>query len=152
MFTAAYLANRTPHSALNMATSYKDLHGKEATLQHLRTIGSRAFVHIEAHTRKLEDRSWEGRLCGYSQDTKAYRICNAKTNKVVESRNVVFTETPSKLASPPTNESDNINKMDNIGSRKQRHCLRGRRRPTQRKQRWRRSKEKGERTWGKGPG
>ena len=51
MFTAAYLANRTPHSALNMATSYKDLHGKEATLQHLRTIGSRAFVHIEAHTK-----------------------------------------------------------------------------------------------------
>ena len=114
MFTAAYLANRTPHSALNMGTPYKTLRGKEATLQHLRTIGARAFVHIETHTKKLEDRSWEGRLCGYSQDTKAYRIYNAKTNKVVEIRNVVFIETPSKLVSPPTNEPDNINDMDNI--------------------------------------
>ena len=114
MFTAPYLANRTPHSALNMGTPYKTLRGKEATLQHLRTIGARAFVHIETHTKKLEDRSWEGRLCGYSQDTKAYRIYNEKTNKV-ESRNVVFIETPSKLVSPPTNEPDNINEMDNIG-------------------------------------
>ena len=46
MFTAEYLANRAPRSALNMVTPYKPLHGKEATLQHLRTIGSRAFVHI----------------------------------------------------------------------------------------------------------
>ena len=46
MFTAAYLANRTPHSALNMVNPYKALRGKEATVQHLRTIGSRAFVHI----------------------------------------------------------------------------------------------------------
>ena len=67
----------------------------------------------KTHTKKLEDRSWEGRLCGYSQDTKAYRIYNEKTNKV-ESRNVVFIETPSKLVSPPTNEPDNINDMDNI--------------------------------------
>lgn len=116
MFTAAYLANRTPHSALNMGTPYKALHGKEATLQHLRTIGSRAFVHIETHTKKLEDRSWEGRFCGYSQDTKAYRIYNPATHKVVESRNVVFIETPSKVVSPTINEPDNIDEMDNVGS------------------------------------
>ena len=115
MFTAPYLANRTPHSALNMGTPYKALRGKEATLQHLKTIGSRAFVHVETHTKKLEDRSWEGRLCGYSRDTKAYRIYHAKTNKVVESRNVVFMETPSKLVSPPTNEPVNIKEMNNIG-------------------------------------
>ena len=33
MFTAAYLANRTPHLALNMGTPHKDVDGKEATLQ-----------------------------------------------------------------------------------------------------------------------
>ena len=71
MFTAEYLANRAPRSALNMVTPYKPLHGKEATLQHLKTIGSRAFVHVETHTKKLEDRCWKGRLCGYSQDTTA---------------------------------------------------------------------------------
>ena len=40
---------------------------------------------------------------------------NAKTNKALESRNVVFIETPSKLVSPPTNEPGNNNEMDNIG-------------------------------------
>ena len=55
-----------------------------------------------------------GQALWVQQDTKAYRIYNAKTNKVVEIRNVVFIETPSKLVSPPTNEPDNINDMDNI--------------------------------------
>ena len=53
----AYLANRTPRSAPNRGTLYKALHGKEATLQHLKTIGSGAFLHIETYTKKLEDRS-----------------------------------------------------------------------------------------------
>lgn len=53
LFTASDLVDRTHHWALNMGTPYKDLHGKEATLQHLRFIGSRCFwahrnVHQEA--------------------------------------------------------------------------------------------------------
>lgn len=47
-------------------TSYQSIHGKGATLQHLRTIDSRAFVQIETHIKKLEERSLEGRICGYS--------------------------------------------------------------------------------------
>lgn len=34
---------------LNMETPYNGLHGKEATLHHLRDFGSRPFVHIETH-------------------------------------------------------------------------------------------------------
>ena len=47
MLTAAYLSNRSPHSALGMETPYKKLYGKEADLSILKIIGARAFVHIE---------------------------------------------------------------------------------------------------------
>ena len=60
----------------------------------LRAIGSRAFVHIETHTTKLGDKAWEGKLCGFSQDSRAYRIYNPAKGTVVESRKVTFLETP----------------------------------------------------------
>eukprot|EP00752_Nemacystus_decipiens_P010530 g9376.t2 len=94
MQTAVYLSNRTPHAALHNGTPYKALYGKEAYLGHVRDIGSRAFVHEETHTRKLEHRAWEGRLVGYSTDSKSYRVYNAATRRVRVSRNVVFIETP----------------------------------------------------------
>lgn len=70
------------------------MHTKEADLTGLRAIGARVFVKRETYTRKLDDRSFEGKLCGFSQDNKAYRIFNPSKGTVVESRNVTFIETP----------------------------------------------------------
>ena len=94
IFTAAYLSNRSPHSALGGATPYFSVHNKEADLSGLRAIGARAFVHRKIYTRKLDDRAFEGKLCGFSQDSRAYRIYNPAKGTVVESRNVTFLETP----------------------------------------------------------
>ena len=94
IFTAAYLSNRSPHSALGGATSYFRMHNKEADLSGLRAIGARAFVHRETYTRKLDGRTFEGKLCGFSQDSRAYKIYNPAKGTVVESRNVTFLETP----------------------------------------------------------
>ena len=47
------------------------------------------------YTKKLSDRAYEGKLCGFSQDSKAYRIYAPATGNVVESRNAAFIETPS---------------------------------------------------------
>jgi len=74
MWAATYLANLTPHLALNMATPYKALFSEEADLSFLKNVGARAFVHVGTHTRKLDNKVWEGRLCRYIRDTKAYRI------------------------------------------------------------------------------
>ena len=93
-FNATYLANGMPHSSLQTQAPFTVLFGIQAKLGHLRPIGVRAFVHIETHTVKLEDKAWEGRLCGYSMNNKAYRICNPDTRRVTESRNVIFIETP----------------------------------------------------------
>ena len=71
IFTAAYLSNRPPHSALGGATPYIRMHNKEADLSGLRAIGARAFVHRETYTRKLDDRAFQEKLCGFSQDSRA---------------------------------------------------------------------------------
>ena len=71
IFTAAYLSNRSPHSALGGATLYFRMHNKEADLSGLRAIGARTFVHRETYTRKLDDRAFKGKLCEFSQDSRA---------------------------------------------------------------------------------
>ena len=66
----AYLSNRSPNSALGGATPYFRIHNKEVDLSGLRAIGARAFVHRETYTRKPDDRAVEGKLCGFSQDSR----------------------------------------------------------------------------------
>ena len=111
-FTATHLANRMPHSALHTEAPFTVLFGVYATLDHLRTIGARAFVHVETRTSKLEDKVWEGRLRGCSLNSKAYRINNAETGRVTESRNVTFIDTTASqlIKSTAKNISgDNVN-------------------------------------------
>ena len=74
MKTAVYLTNRTPHADLQNGTPYKALYGKDAYLGHHGVIGPRTFVHEEVHTNKLEHRAWGGRLVGFSEESKSYRI------------------------------------------------------------------------------
>ena len=107
MFTATYLANRSPHSTLEGATPYSKMHNLEPDLTGLRAIGARAlFVHRETYTKKLEDRAFEGKLCGYSHNSKAYRIYNPAKGTVVESRNVTFLETPAYALPPNVTTED----------------------------------------------
>ena len=95
-----YLCNRIPHSALKMKTPCKLLYGKNADLLRLKLIGERAFVHIK-DANKLGHTSWEGMVCGFSQnESNSLRIWNPKMRRVVESRSVVFIETPPHLLPP----------------------------------------------------
>ncbi|CAB1111584.1 unnamed protein product [Ectocarpus sp. CCAP 1310/34] len=68
-------------------------------LSRLRAIGARAFVHLERY-KKLDDRAFEGELCGYGPDSKTYRIYVEGKDKVYESRNVTFIETPPNTIPP----------------------------------------------------
>ena len=74
MFTAAFLVNRAPHSAIDIQSPYKIIHRTEPDLRLLRVIGARAFVHIETYSKKLELKAVEGRLVGYSNNNKIYRV------------------------------------------------------------------------------
>ena len=89
------------YKALKMETPFKMLHGEEAVLSPLRVIGARAFVHIK-DSRTLDVAVWEGKVCGYSDESKSYRVWNPKTHRVVESRDVTFIKTPPHLLPPPS--------------------------------------------------
>lgn len=54
MFTAAFVGNGAPHSAIGMRFPSRRLHGTELDLRPLQVIGARAFVHIETHPKTLE--------------------------------------------------------------------------------------------------
>ena len=54
-----------------------------------------AFMHVETQTKKLDNKAWEGRLVGCIGNSKSFRIYNPATRKVLESRNVIFIQTPS---------------------------------------------------------
>ena len=49
MFTAAFLGNRAPHSAIGVQSPYKMLHGTEPDLRFVRVVGARTFLHIETY-------------------------------------------------------------------------------------------------------
>ena len=98
---AAYLNNRTSHKALKMETPFTMLHGEEADLSNLCVIGARTFVHIK-NSRKLDAAACKGKVCGYNEENKSYRVSSPKTHRVVESRNITFIEAPPHLLPPPS--------------------------------------------------
>ncbi|CAM9369359.1 unnamed protein product, partial [Hapterophycus canaliculatus] len=116
--TAVYITNRLPHVHLGNETPYFRMFGTQASLQHLRVIGSSAFVHVETYKTKLDPRAWEGKLVGYSPNSRAYRIYNPKTRRIVSSRNVTFIE-PMDVAMPParTEEEEEEEEEDIITTR-----------------------------------
>lgn len=103
--TAVYITNRLPHVNLGHQTPYYMMFNEQASLHHhLRVIGSSAFVHVETYKPKLAQRAWEGKLVGYSPNSKAY---NPTTRRVVSSRNESFIE-PMDAALPPAGTDENI--------------------------------------------
>ena len=97
----AYLKNRTPHKALKVETPFKMLHGEEAGLSHLRVIGAKTVVQIK-DSRKLDAAAWKGKICGYSEESKSYRVWTLTTHRIVESRKVALIETPPHVLPPPS--------------------------------------------------
>ena len=94
LFTAAYLSNRSPHPALGGATPYT----KGCTTRRQTSRDCEPSEPEHSFTARPIRGSWttglRGKLCGFSQDSRAYRIYNPAKGTVVESRNVNFLETP----------------------------------------------------------
>ena len=100
--SAAYVEKRASHSALNMQYPYKMLKGTESDLPSFCFIEARAFVHIERLTNMIALQAVEGRLVGYTSNSKSYRVYNQVPRCIMESRNVMFIETPSRLFPAPS--------------------------------------------------
>ncbi|KAK1650444.1 hypothetical protein QYE76_068249 [Lolium multiflorum] len=91
--TAVYLLNRAPTRSMIGGTPYEAWYGRKPSVDHLRTFGCVAHVKtVSSHKRNLADRSTPMIMTGYEEDSKAYRLCNPSTNKVIVTCDVVFEE------------------------------------------------------------
>lgn len=93
---STYLINRIPTRALKDQTPYECLRNKKPVIDHLRVFGCIAYAKIESvNVKKLDDRSQTLVHLGIEPGSKAYRLYNPTTRRVVVSRDVVFNENAS---------------------------------------------------------
>jgi len=93
---SVYLLNKLPTKALGTQTPYEVWNGRKPHLGHLKVFGSVGHVkNTMPHLKKLEDRSTPMVYFGVEEESKAHRMFNPQTNKLVVSRDVVFEESKS---------------------------------------------------------
>ncbi|XP_039115486.1 uncharacterized protein LOC120250711 [Dioscorea cayenensis subsp. rotundata] len=91
--TGVYLINRSPTQALQTKTPYEGMHGVKLVVSHLKVFGCIAFTLIPSQKLyKLDERSERCIFTGYSSESKAYKLFNPVTGKIIISRDVVFHE------------------------------------------------------------
>ncbi|MCO5581491.1 hypothetical protein L7F22_035376 [Adiantum nelumboides] len=91
---AAHVLNRCPTRALKTITPYESWYEKKPSVSYLRVFGCLAYAHIPHQLRgKLDDKTVKCIFVGYSSGSKGYRLYNPATNKIFESRDVIFAKT-----------------------------------------------------------
>ncbi|MCO5570135.1 hypothetical protein L7F22_023852 [Adiantum nelumboides] len=91
---AAHVLNRCPIRALKTITPYEAWYDKKPSVSYLCVFGCLAYAHIPQQLRgKLDDKAVKCIFVGYSSGSKGYRLYNPATNKIFESRDVIFAET-----------------------------------------------------------
>ena len=91
--TACYIANRIFLRAFMKKTSYELMHDRTPKVSHLRVFGCRCFILKQGNLDKFESRSTDGIFLGYASHSRAYRVLNLETNRIVETCEITFDET-----------------------------------------------------------
>jgi hypothetical protein len=91
--TACYISNQIfPRSILHL-TPFQLYFGHNPSVSHLRPFACKCFVLKCGNLDKLESRSSDGILLGYTPHDRSYRVFNLETNTIVESCDVTFDKT-----------------------------------------------------------
>lgn len=90
---STYLINRVATRTLENQTPYECLKKKKPNVAHLRVFGCVCYARNEApHLRKLDDRTRELVHLGIEPGSKAYRLYDPTSRRVMVSREVIFDE------------------------------------------------------------
>ncbi|KAK8938636.1 hypothetical protein KSP39_PZI011049 [Platanthera zijinensis] len=112
--TTVYLLNRAPCRALQQSTPLEAWSGPKPSVSHLKIFGSIFFsLQLQKGRDKLAEKGEKGILLGYSESSKAYRVYNPLTKKLLITRDVIVDENsswnwneseprPPQIASPPS--------------------------------------------------
>jgi hypothetical protein len=90
--TAAYLTTLTTATAYQGRTPYELWFGRKPSLSHLREIGCRAFTLQMPLPSKIYAQSSPYVLIGYAPHSKAYRLWDPVSSRVLNSYHVTFTK------------------------------------------------------------
>ncbi|CAL8125961.1 unnamed protein product [Prunus armeniaca] len=90
---SVHILNRSPTLAVKNMTPKEAWTGCKPAVDHFRIFGCLAYAHVSDQKRgKLDDKSVKCVLLGVSEVSKAYRLYNPVTQKIIISRDVVFDE------------------------------------------------------------
>lgn len=93
---ATYLINRIATRSLDNKTPYEVYRGRKPNLSHLKVFGCIGYTKTnKGYLKKLDDRSRTLVHLGTEPGSKAYRMLDPETRKIVVSRDVIFDETKS---------------------------------------------------------
>ncbi|CAL9016699.1 unnamed protein product [Prunus brigantina] len=88
-----HVLNRSPTLAVKNKTPEEAWSGFKPAVDHFRVFGCVSHVHVSDCKRtKLDDKSVRCVLLGVSEESKAYRLYNPVSQKIIISRDVVFEE------------------------------------------------------------
>ena len=88
-----YILNRCPTLAVQNMTPEEAWSGRRPVVDHFRIFGCIAYAHIPDQKRtKLDDKGEKCIFLGVSDQSKAYKLYNPITKKIVISHDVIFDE------------------------------------------------------------
>ena len=88
-----HIINRCPTLAVKNKTPEEAWSGHTPSVDYFRVFGCISHVHVPDNTRvKLDAKSFKCILLGVSEESKAYRLFDPLSNKIIVSRDVVFEE------------------------------------------------------------
>ena len=91
--TACHMVNRVYFRPSTKKTPYELWKGRKPNVKYLRIFGSTFFIlKDKENVENVYSRSNEGIFLGYCTTSKAYRVYNKRTMKVMETINVVIDE------------------------------------------------------------
>ena len=119
--TACHTVNRVYFRPSTKKTPYELWKGRKPNLKYFKIFGSTCFILKDReNVEKFDSRSDKGIFLGYSSTSKAYRVYNKRTMKVMETVNIVIDESsesssekfseeiPKKILHPESREIQEI--------------------------------------------
>jgi transposase InsO family protein len=91
-----HVLNRSPTFVVNNKTPEEAWSGIKPSVHHFRVFGCIAYAHVpDCKRSKLDDKSVKCVLLGISRESKAYRLYDPISQKIIVSRDVIFDENSS---------------------------------------------------------
>lgn len=90
---SVHIQNRSPTAAVEGKTPEEAWSGAKPVVEYFRIFGCIGYVHVPDQRRtKLDDKSKKCVFLGVSEESKAWRLYDPMTKKIVVSKDVVFDE------------------------------------------------------------